>query len=67
MRNVECALDVAAVRILALAVEHLAIVFVVVQINGTVERQQNDLRNLLALWGKQSMDEIGCAESIGLE
>lgn len=46
VRNVECALDVAAVWILALAVEHFAIVFVVVQIDGTVESQQNDLRDL---------------------
>lgn len=53
MRDEEGALDVAAVRILALAVEDLLVVLVVVQIDGPVERQQNNLRNLFSLKFKE--------------
>lgn len=53
MRDEEGALDVAAVRILALAVEDLLVVLVVVQVDGPVERQQNNLRNLFLLKFKE--------------
>lgn len=46
MRDEERTLDVAAVRVFALAVKHLPVVFVVVQIDGTVEGEQYDLGRL---------------------
>lgn len=59
VRNVECALDVAAVGILAFAVEHFAVVFVVVEVDGTVERQQDDLRRLQT--NEKMKSTCGCA------
>lgn len=58
MRDEEGALDVAAVRILALAVEDLLVVLVVVQVDGPVERQQNNLRNLFSLKFKEKKKKI---------
>lgn len=47
MRDEEGSPDVATVWVLALLVEHLAVVLVVVEINGAVKGQQNHLRDLV--------------------
>lgn len=47
VRNEERSLDVTAVRILTFAVEDLPVVFVVIQIHGSIEGQQDNLRNLV--------------------
>lgn len=46
MGDEECAPDVASVGVLALLVEHLLVVLVVVEVDGSVESQQNHLRDL---------------------
>lgn len=47
MGDVERALDVAAIRILSLAVEYLAVMLVVVEVDCSVECQKDDLRRLV--------------------
>lgn len=46
MCNEECSFNVATVWILSLAIEHFLVMFVVVQINSTIECKQNYLWNL---------------------
>lgn len=58
MCNVESALDVAVVRVLAFAVEHLAVMLVVVEVDGSVECHQDDLRRL-RMRNRKALNGVG--------
>lgn len=46
MRNEKCAFDVTSIRILPLSIEHFLVVFIIIQIYGTIECEQYNLRRL---------------------
>lgn len=46
MWNEKCSFDVTSIRILSLSVEYFLVVFVIIQIYGTIECEQDNLRRL---------------------
>lgn len=63
--NEEGSFDVTTIWILSFSVEHFFVVFVVVQIHGTVEREQNHLWCLKQRKEKEEKNNNSLIRSIG--